>query len=103
MGKVGTEIVMFLNKCESFAIPFAAGVADDDIGFQETAASFVSVVSAYSPAIYYLRQTQGVRYASVLKLWNIWHDRMVAVALAPAIKGIQDLVDAAEKNRIKAI
>jgi len=102
-GKVCNEIVTFLNKCESFAIPFAAGVADDGIGFQETAASFVSTINVYVPAIYYLRQTQGVRYASVLKLWNIWHDRLVALALAPAIKGIQDLIDAAEKNKIKPI
>jgi hypothetical protein len=85
------------------AIPFAAGVADDGIGFQETAASFVSTINVYVPAIYYLRQTQGVRYASVLKLWNIWHDRLVALALAPAIKGIQELIHAAEKNKIKAI
>jgi hypothetical protein len=102
-GKVNIEIVMFLNKCESFAIPFAAGVADDAIGFQETAAVFISSVNAFTPAIYYLRQTQGVRYASVLKLWNIWHDRMIAQALAPALKGLQDLIEAAEKNKIRPI
>lgn len=101
--KVNVEIVTFLNKCESFAIPFAAGVADDGIGFQETAAVFINGINALTPAIYYLRQTQGVRYASVLKLWNIWHDRMAAQALAPALKGLQELIDAAEKNKIKPI
>jgi hypothetical protein len=39
----------------------------------------------------------------VLKLWNIWHDRIAAQALAPAMKGIQELIDAAEKNKIKPI
>jgi len=101
--RVGLEIVNFLNKCESFAIPFAEGVADDRIGFQETATVFISSINGLTPAIYYLRQTQGGRYASVLKLWNIWHDRIAAQALAPAMKGIQELIDAAEKNKIKPI
>lgn len=101
--KVSAEIVMFLNKSESFAIPFAAGVADDGIGFQETAAVFINTINVLTPAIYYLRQTQGARYASVLKLWNIWHDRIAAQALAPALKGLQELIDAAEKNKIRPI
>lgn len=101
--KVSIEIITFLNKSESFAIPFAAGVADDAIGFQETAAAFINTINAITPAIYYLRQTQGSRYASILKLWNIWHDRVVAQALAPAMKGFQELLDAAEKNKIKPI
>ena len=47
--KVNNEVVDFLNKSESFAIPFAAGVADDAIGFQETAASFLSTISFVTP------------------------------------------------------
>jgi hypothetical protein len=102
--KVADEIVSFLNKAESFAIPFAAGVADDAIGFQETAASFINGINTFMSAIYFLRMTQKVRYASVLKLWNIWHDRIVAKALTPEVmKGIQDLIDAAQKNTIKPI
>lgn len=100
--KVGIESINFLNKCESFAIPFVAGVADDSIGFQETAPAFIGSISTVTPAIYYLRQTQGSRYASVLKLWNVWNDRMAAQALAPAMKGFQDF-NAAEKSKIKPI
>ncbi len=51
--KVNNEVVAFLNKSESFVIPFAAGVADDAIGFQETAASFVSTINFVTPVIYY--------------------------------------------------
>jgi len=102
--KVIIEFVTFLNKAESFAIPFAEGVADDRIGFQETAASFISSIGIFMPAIYYLRMTQNVRYASVLKLWNIWHDRQVAKAITPEVmKGIQDLIAAAERSKIKPI
>jgi hypothetical protein len=97
--KVGNELVIFLNKAESFAIPFAEGVADDGIGFQETAATFVATISVFMPVIYYLRMKQNVRYASVLKLWNIWHDRLAAKALTPEVmKLIQDLIDAGQKN-----
>jgi hypothetical protein len=102
--KMNAAIVDFLNKAESFAIPFAAGVADDGIGFQETAPAFVTLVQGYMPAIYYLRMTQSVGFASVLKLFNIWHDRAVANSLTPEImKGIQGLIEAADRNKIKAI
>jgi hypothetical protein len=60
-GRVASEMVNFLNKCESFAIPFAAGVVDDGVGFQETAAVLLSSIDVVMPAICYLRQTQGVR------------------------------------------
>ena len=52
--KVSTEAVAHLNKLESFAIPFAAGVATDEIGFQETAPVFCSTVATMMPAIYHL-------------------------------------------------
>jgi hypothetical protein len=65
--------------------------------------AFIAAVSFFTPAIYYLRHTQGSRYASLLKLWNVWHDRIVAQALAPAMQGIQELIASAEKNKIKPI
>lgn len=51
MPKVEYSIVISLNAAESFAIPFAAGVADDEIGFQETAAAFCALLNAYMPAL----------------------------------------------------
>lgn len=38
------EIICVLNKLEGFAIPFATGVADDDVGFMECGRSFVTIV-----------------------------------------------------------
>jgi hypothetical protein len=38
--KMPNDIVRVLNSLEAFAIPFAAGVADDEVGFQETATAF---------------------------------------------------------------
>jgi len=52
------------------------GVAPDPTGFQETAPVFINILSKYTPAIYYLRVTQGSRYPSILKLFNVWHQRV---------------------------
>ena len=93
----------FLNKLESFAIPFAAGAADDAIGFQETAAAFLTTMDRFMAAIYYLRQTQGARYASALKLFSIWHARAVAQALGPAMLALQGMVNAGAQNQIPPV
>lgn len=94
------DITHFLNKLESFAIPFAMGVADDATGFQETAPAFINILNKYTPAIYYLRQSQGVRYPSVLKLFNVWNDRITAQALAQLIPGMQRMIADAGNNQI---
>lgn len=95
-GACGTAIVDFLNKLESFAIPFAMGVAHDPTGFQETAPVFINILNKYTPAIYYLRMTQGSRYPSILKLFNVWHQRVVGQALAQMMPGMQRMVDDAQ-------
>jgi hypothetical protein len=102
-GKVSVEVVRLSNKMESFSIPFAAGVADDAIGFQETAPAFINALSFVIPAVYYLRQTQGARYPSILRLFNIWHDRVIANALAQVMPGMQRMIDNANRNQIPPI
>jgi hypothetical protein len=91
--KTGDDIVNFLNKLESFAIPFAMGVADDATGFQETAPAFINILNKFTPAIYYLRRTQGVRFPSILKLFNVWHNRVIANALAQMMPGMQKMIE----------
>jgi len=100
MQKIGLEVVAFLNKAESFAIPFAAGVATDEIGFEETAAAFCTQIRVAMPAVFFLMQTQGVGYKSVRKLYSLWNDRAAAKAMAPALKPIQEFVEAAAKKTI---
>jgi hypothetical protein len=96
----GHQIVHFLNKLESFAIPFAMGVADDPTGFQETAPAFIAILNKYTPAIYYLRVMQGSRYPSILKLFNVWNNRVAAQALAQLLPGMQKMIDDAGNNQI---
>ena len=103
--KICMVAVAYLNKAESFAIPFAAGVADDAIGFQETAATFCTGISSCLPAIWLLKQTQNVPFHSVLTLYCIWNNRLAADRVAPVLKGMQEIVQAADKdkNKIKPI
>ncbi|MFZ0859893.1 MAG: hypothetical protein WAN18_04370, partial [Candidatus Sulfotelmatobacter sp.] len=51
--------VTYLNALEAFAIPFAAGVADEDIGYRETARPFCQGALAYMPVIFQLRATNA--------------------------------------------
>lgn len=103
MPKIEKSAVTSLNSAESFAIPFAAGVADDEIGFQETAAAFCNLVNTWMPALFFLCHTQGVTYASALTLFCVWNDRRAAQAMAPAVKSAQAWIEEVDKKRIKPI
>lgn len=100
---VKAHMVMFLNRMETFAIPFAAGVADDATGFQETAPVFIGTMNTFLPAVYFLRTTQGARYASILRLFSVWNNRVIANALAQAIPGMQQMVADAAANQIQPL
>jgi hypothetical protein len=97
---VKTEFIVFVNALENFAVPFAAGVADDATGFQETAPIFISIMQTFMPVFYYLRQTQGSRWASVLKLFNLWNNRVAANVLAQALPAIKKMIEDAGNNQI---
>jgi hypothetical protein len=101
--KVDKEIIEYLNALESFAIPFAAGVAADDIGFQETAHAFCTGVTMCMPAVFFVMTTQGVQFASLRKLYNIWNDRIMAKAMAPAVKQMQQFIEETAKKKIDTI
>jgi hypothetical protein len=94
--------VHFLNMLEAFAIPFAAGVADDDIGYRETARPFCQAVLNYMPAIFQLRVQNSGRYESIVKLYETWNTRLAAELAAPAMKAMQQLTESA-KARIKPL
>jgi hypothetical protein len=99
--KIGMAAVTYLNNAESFAIPFAAGVADGEIGFQETASAFCLGISQTLPALALLKQMQNVPYHSTLTLYCIWSNRLAAERVAPALKSMQDIVQTADKDKNK--
>ncbi len=95
--------VTYLNALEAFAIPFAAGVADEDIGYRETARPFLQGVQTYMPVIYHLRITNRGRFESIIRLYATWSKRLAADVNAPIVKALQDLVRDATKDRIKPL
>lgn len=75
------HLLTFLNSLEGFSIFFVKGIAEDSVGYQETASTFCSWVKTYMSAIW-LQRSVGVRYESTVKLYGIWSNRLEAEALA---------------------
>ncbi|MBZ5614153.1 MAG: hypothetical protein LAO23_09115 [Acidobacteriia bacterium] len=95
---VGANIVSFLNSLEAFAIPFVAGVADDELGFQETASSFCKGLSEVMLMIVVMRG-RGPRYESAVKLYECWGARLEAQKLRPLVQSMSEKINAAEKAK----
>jgi|SRR5580692_724068 hypothetical protein len=87
-----TELVSSMNCIEAFAIPFVAKVADDDIGYQETALGFCEQVKQLMPAIFYMRRKNMARYESAVRLFDRWNRRLVASAMAPFMKSLEAFI-----------
>lgn len=100
---VETLLVNYLNTMEAFAIPFAAGVADDELGFKETAMAFCQGVKVLMPAFFQMRRKGAARYESTIKLYETWNKRLVVAALSPAMKSLEELVKSVEKEKIKPL
>jgi hypothetical protein len=100
--KMPGAIVDTLNSLEAFAIPFAAGVADDDLGFQETGSTFCKLVDRVIAMIVVLRKV-GDRYESTIKVYDRWKSRLVAQDLEGKMKKMQQQHKTlAEKGKINA-
>lgn len=93
------EYVKHLNNLEAFAIPFVAGVADDEIGFQETASAFCHVLGNVMFFIFLLRQ-QNRRFKSCIDLYESWSVRIEAERARPLVRVMSETIKTAEKMRI---
>jgi hypothetical protein len=95
------ELVNCLNSIEAFAIPFVAAVADDDLGYQETALGFCQEVKQLIPAIFYMRRKGMARFQSTVQLFDRWNKRLVASAMAPLLKPIEAIIREANEGRVR--
>ena len=84
-------------------LPFAAGVADEGIGYQETAVAFCGYAKTYIPLIFILRRLNSGRFESAVKLYDSWSKRLAAQQVRPVLKKMLELSEAAEKSRIKPL
>ena len=65
-----------INQLEGYAIPFATGVADEEIGYRETGMGFCSILARYMPAFWLMRERRVAEYKSVIELYEMWNDRL---------------------------
>ena len=96
-------VVYYLNALEAFAIPFVAGVADDDLGYQETAIAFCRVVKMCMPAFFQMRRTGVSRYESIIKLYETWNKRLLADSIVPGINSTEELLTFVDREKVKPI
>jgi hypothetical protein len=100
--KMVVVIVKHCNALEAFAIPFAARVADDELGYQETASAFCKMVEKIIGMIQILREG-GARYESTLTLYERWKNRLIAEDLEGQVKQMQAMHRVAtEKAKVPA-
>lgn len=101
--KIAESLVECLNAVEAFALFFTSGVADDDLGFQETAISFCKLTAQHMGAYFHMRHINAARYESTIKLFEIWQKRLQANAASLAMKPLGDLIRTVGKERIRPI
>jgi hypothetical protein len=101
--KTAGPLATYLNSLEAFAIPFVAGVADDDLGFQETAISFCRSIPAVIPLIAAMRTVGGAHYESCVKLYDCWSKRLKAEDLRKQMKDLEGKIKATPVHKIKPV
>lgn len=101
--KINQVYIAYLNTMETFAIPFAAGVADEKLGYEETVFAFLEGSQVAIPGVYALRTSGKAKFASLIRLFELWNNRLVAEAMAPHLKPLQDIIKAAEKGKIDGL
>lgn len=101
--QVEMEMLKYLNGLEYFAMVFASGVADEDIGYRETALSYCEGINFCMVALYHLRSQNRGRFDSAIRLFELWNRRTTARAVAPFMSSMQALIDQASNDKIKII
>lgn len=75
MRPLADESLRVFNRLEGFAIPFVAGVADDEIGFVECGRAYVQIIEKYCPLMVFTNNKHY--YQSAQKLYSKWKSRIV--------------------------
>jgi hypothetical protein len=101
--RILVPLVSYLNAVEAFAIFFTAGVADEDIAFQETAVAFCKATISVMPAYFQMRRTNAARFESTIKLFDLWSKRLHVKAMSPAIKSMEDFIKSVGNEKIRPI
>jgi hypothetical protein len=77
-------------------------VADDEVGFQETAVAYCALVEQLIGMVFLLRYRVGTRFESLVKIYDRWKSRLVAQGLEGKMKEMQEQHKVAvQKGKIK--
>jgi len=101
-GKASMEGTYYLNSLEAFAIPFVAGVADDELGFQETADAFCKAIKELIVPIVAMRR-QGAKYESCVRLYEVWSARLEAEKMKEQMKDLQKKIEKTPNTKIRPV
>lgn len=84
-----SDPTLFLNALEGFAMFFVTGMADEEIGYRETAISFCRIAEKFMSGFWYYRETKGAMYKSVIELYEMWQGRLQVEDLRKAQQQIE--------------
>ena len=65
-----------LNSIEAFAMFFVDGIADEQVGYRETARSYCVNVKYLMPAFWFCRVAKCGDFKSTIRLYEIWDARL---------------------------
>jgi hypothetical protein len=87
--------IVFMNLLEGFSIFFVSGMADENVGYYETAIPFLEQMQFFMPCFLATRQAGRGRYISAVNLYERWQKRYITEHLT----AIRDNIDKQIKAR----
>ena len=82
---------------------FVTGLADEEIGYRETAIAFCELAASLMPAFWFYRETKRAMYKSVLELYEMWHNRLALERLQERREEVERDLSRVKPRTIKPI
>ncbi len=92
-----------MNMLEGFAMFFVTGLADEEIGYRETAIAFCELSASLMPVFWYYRETKRAMYKSVIELYEMWHNRLALEKLQERREEVERDLSRVKPRTIKPI
>ncbi len=92
-----------LNMLEGFAMFFVTGLADEEIGYRETAIAFCELSAFFMPAFWYYREKRRAMYKSTIELYEMWNGRLELEKLKQKQQDVERDLTRVKSRTIKPI
>lgn len=92
-----------MNMLEGFAMFFVTGLADEEIGYRETALAFCGLAKSLMPAFWYYREQKRAMYKSVVELYEMWGNRLAVEKLEEKRQEVERDLIRVKPRSIRAI